>query len=148
VIQILCISICSILPLKDNPNNVVCPSKHSHKRPCEQCAKGFNLYHLLLDKVEAQLEAASLESMRRNTRHDCIWSTAVDLSENLSQSEVPDSQQVPPSSFESLAQEQDTCSWIEALKKGSLGVGQFALQMQKLWCKAIQEQEPGQQEPS
>jgi hypothetical protein len=33
---------------------------------------------------------------------------------------MPDFQQVPPPSFESLAQEQDTRSWIETLKKGSL----------------------------
>jgi hypothetical protein len=87
------------LAVEGNPNDVVCPSKDSHKNPCEQCAKGFNIIHLLFDKVEAQLEAATPEPIRRSTRQNCVQPAAVNLLDNLSQSDAPaDSQQVPPPS--------------------------------------------------
>jgi hypothetical protein len=130
----------AILPCTDNPNDVVCPSKDSHKRCCVPCSKGFGVIVELI--LSAQEKLSSLQAQTRSTNEEQARPTNDNAPAGAAVSDImtlPTGTGTginpPPLDFESLAQAKDTSHWIKALDNGSMSIEEFAPLMQEFGAK-------------
>jgi hypothetical protein len=138
VVEVLYCSHHAILPCTDNPNDVVCPSKDSHKRCCVQCSKGFGVIVELI--LSAQEKLSSLQAQTRSTNEEQARPANDNAPAGAAASDnmplpTGTGTNLPPLNFESLAQAKDTSHWIKALDDGSMSIEEFAPLMQEFGAK-------------